>query len=286
MVIAARSKSIHGPWVDCPHNPLLRTESKEEPWWSRGHASFVEGPAGDWWMVYHAYENGFRTLGRQVLLEAVDWVDDWPVVTKKDLAAALPSPRQGTPGLAGFPLSASFVPERLGVQWSLYGQRPASPRLQFRDGQALLAGAGSSVETSPPLAMLVGDRDYEVEASLETQGSVEAALLLYYSSRGYCGLGVSDGSIRTHMYSQHHSWMTLPPVGSRVRIRLRNADQVATWWTQAEGGPWVKHPWQMEVSGLNHNVFGGFTALKVALLAIGDGTVVWSDFTYRGLRSR
>ena len=48
MVIAARSKSIHGPWEHCPHNPLVRTTSAEEPWWSRGHASLVEGPAGDW----------------------------------------------------------------------------------------------------------------------------------------------------------------------------------------------------------------------------------------------
>lgn len=69
MVIVARSRSIHGPWQDCPHNPIVRTRDPAERWWSRGHASFVEGPAGDWWMVYHGYENGFRTLGRQILLE-------------------------------------------------------------------------------------------------------------------------------------------------------------------------------------------------------------------------
>ena len=61
MVIAARSRSVHGPWDHCPSNPLVRTLSNDEPWWSRGHATVVEGPAGDWWMVYHGYENGFRT---------------------------------------------------------------------------------------------------------------------------------------------------------------------------------------------------------------------------------
>ena len=76
MVIAARAASIHGPWEHCPHNPLIRTWSDEEPWWSRGHASLMEGPAGDWWMVYHEYENGFRTLGRQTLLEPMEWTDD------------------------------------------------------------------------------------------------------------------------------------------------------------------------------------------------------------------
>src|SRR3546814_17757621 len=76
MVIAARSKSIHGPWENCPANPLVRTRSAVEKWWSRGHATLVEGPAGDWWSVYHGYENGYWTLGRQALLDPVEWTDD------------------------------------------------------------------------------------------------------------------------------------------------------------------------------------------------------------------
>ena len=76
MVIAARSRSVHGPWEHCPRNPLVRTVSIDEPWWSRGHASLVQGPRGDWWMVYHGYEHGYRTLGRQALLEPVEWTAD------------------------------------------------------------------------------------------------------------------------------------------------------------------------------------------------------------------
>src|SRR3546814_13297604 len=76
MVIAARSKSIHGPWENCPANPLVRTRSAVEKWWSRGHATLAEGPAGDWWSVYHGYENGYRTLGRQAPIEPEDWSDD------------------------------------------------------------------------------------------------------------------------------------------------------------------------------------------------------------------
>ncbi|TQU40204.1 family 43 glycosylhydrolase, partial [Xanthomonas perforans] len=34
MVIAARSRSVHGPWEHCPRNPLVRTQSDQEPWWS------------------------------------------------------------------------------------------------------------------------------------------------------------------------------------------------------------------------------------------------------------
>jgi len=47
MVIVARSHSIHGPWVDCPHNPIVHTRSADESWWSCGHAMAVEGSVGD-----------------------------------------------------------------------------------------------------------------------------------------------------------------------------------------------------------------------------------------------
>jgi xylan 1,4-beta-xylosidase len=51
MVIAARSRSIHGPWENCPRNPIVHTESASERWWSRGHATPVQGSKGDWWLV-------------------------------------------------------------------------------------------------------------------------------------------------------------------------------------------------------------------------------------------
>ena len=91
MVTVARSRSIHGPWQDSPHNPMVRTASADEPWWSRGHATLVEGPAGDWWMVYHGYENGYWTLGRQTLLDPVEWdANGWPHARGGDLLIEWP----------------------------------------------------------------------------------------------------------------------------------------------------------------------------------------------------
>jgi hypothetical protein len=58
MVIAARSRSIHGPWENAPGNPLVRTQVSVEKWRSRGHATVFEGPNNTWWMIYHGYENG------------------------------------------------------------------------------------------------------------------------------------------------------------------------------------------------------------------------------------
>jgi len=56
MIICARSKSIHGPWINSPYNPIARTTSTDEYWWSKGHGTIVKGPNDRWYIVYHAYE--------------------------------------------------------------------------------------------------------------------------------------------------------------------------------------------------------------------------------------
>ena len=71
MVITARSRSLDGPWENSPHNPLVRTWSADERWWSKGHGTLVDDGRGNWWIVYHGYENGAYPLGRQTLIEPV-----------------------------------------------------------------------------------------------------------------------------------------------------------------------------------------------------------------------
>ena len=75
-------------------NPIVRTCTPPRSWWSRGHADRRRRPGrGDWWMVYHGYENGYRTLGRQVLLEPVEWTEDgWLRALGGDLSGPMPSP--------------------------------------------------------------------------------------------------------------------------------------------------------------------------------------------------
>jgi len=51
MVVSARSRAPEGPFENSPHNPIVRTWDKSEAWWSKGHGTLVEGPAGQWYLV-------------------------------------------------------------------------------------------------------------------------------------------------------------------------------------------------------------------------------------------
>lgn len=284
MVIAARSRSIHGPWEHCPHNPLVRTTSAAEPWWSRGHASLVEGPAGDWWMVYHGYENGYRTLGRQTLLEPIEWTaDGWFRALGGDLSRPLPKPKGGKVGPSAPALSDDFSKDRFGVQWSFHDPAPdEATRAAFEPGALRLAGRGTSPADSAPLTCLVGDRSYEAEISLELTGDAEAGILLFYNHKAFVGLGFTPTALKIFEYSEELPWARIAHDTRKIRLRISNVENVVTYhYSYDDGRTWTRHGTRMEVSGLHHNVFGGFLALCVGLYAAGTGAARLRDFRYR-----
>jgi xylan 1,4-beta-xylosidase len=286
MVIAARSRSIHGPWEHCPHNPLVRTQSDREPWWSRGHATFVEGPAGDWWMVYHGYENGFRTLGRQTLLEPIEWTDDgWFRAKGGDLGTPLPMPAGGQAVPHGLALSDDFSSNKFGIQWAFHDPRPDEMnRVRYGERALELAGAGDSPSNSAPLTCIVADRAYQVEVTMELLGEAEGAFLLYYSPKAFVGIGFTGTKAKTYQYATTEEWASVPLAGRNVRARITNDRNVVTYhYSLDDGATWKLHPTRMEVSGLNHNVFGGFLSLRVGLCSLGAGRIRLSRFSYRAI---
>ena len=286
MVIAARSRSIHGPWEHCPHNPLVRTQSDREPWWSRGHATVLEGPGGDWWMVYHGYENGFRTLGRQTLLEPIEWTDDgWFRAKGGDLGKPLAMPKGGEAVPHGLALSDDFSSNKFGVQWAFHDpSADEMKRVRYGEKSLELAGEGDSPATSSPLTCIVPDRAYQVEVTMELVGDAEGAFLLYYNPKAFVGVGFTGEKAKTYQYAATEDWASVPLKGRTVRARITNNRNVVTYHYSLDGGAtWRLHPTRMEVSGLNHNVFGGFLSLRVGICAMGAGSIRLSDFTYRAI---
>jgi xylan 1,4-beta-xylosidase len=286
MVIAARSRSIHGPWEHCPRNPLVRTLSDSEPWWSRGHATLVEGPAGDWWMVYHGYENGYRTLGRQTLLEPIEWTaDGWFRAMGGDLSKPMRKPKGGRPGPNGFALSDDFTKDRFGVQWSFHD--PASDemaRVKREHGALVLRAKGRSPADSAPLTCPVGDRSYEAEISLELSQGAEASLLLFYNHKAFVGVGFTEDHIKTFSAAEEQGWMRAKSPGRKLRIRVTNDRNVVTYrYSHDDGKTWQLHGLRMEVSGMHQNVFGGFLSLKLAIYVAGTGSATLTRFSYRAL---
>ena len=161
MVIAARAKALEGPWENSPYNAIIRTKSAAERWWSKGHATLVEGPDSKRYVVYHAYENGFYNLGRQTILEPVEWTDDgWFKATGWTWTARCRS-RRGGEAPHGQALSDDFTTNKMGVQWSFYdGTDADQARVRRENGTLILAAKGTTPKDSAPLWFVTGDHAY------------------------------------------------------------------------------------------------------------------------------
>jgi beta-xylosidase/lysophospholipase L1-like esterase len=283
MIVAARSKSIEGPWENSPHNPILRAMSGDESWWSKGHGTLVEGPDNRWWIVYHAYEKGFYNLGRQTLLEPVEWLDDgWFRVAKYDPARPIPKPVPASTGEHGFAFSDDFSSNKMGIQWSFYaGDVNDRERYRYESGSLVLKSKGKAPSDSSPLWFVTGDHAYEIEVEIDADPGATAGLLLFYNRRLYVGLGFSAKNFIMHSYGIERAGAKPAEVANRLHLRLRNDRHIMTIDYSVDGRTWTRYDRGMEVSGYHHNVGYDFLSLRPALYAAGSGEVRFRNFKYR-----
>lgn len=126
MCVMARSKSIFGPWENSPYNPVVHTYSATDNWWSKGHGTLIDDVNGNWWMVYHAYAKGYHTLGRQTLIEPMEYSPDGWFCPTKTATSLLSDPNIKH----GLNLNDDFTETSLGMQWTFwkeYGLPVSSP---------------------------------------------------------------------------------------------------------------------------------------------------------------
>lgn len=283
MVIAARSRSIDGPWENAPSNPIVRTNSATQKWWSRGHATPFEAPDGSWYLVYHGYENGYWTLGRQTLLDPIEWTPDgWFVAKGGDLSKPMPIPKGGEKSPAGFPLSDDFSSNRFGTAWSFYDPAPdEAARIRYEAGALVVKAKGTQPSDSSPLSFLVGDQAYEMQTEIELGEGAQAGVLLFYNRRLYCGLGWDGAKLVMHRYGldRDHGRFRLP--ARRISMRIANDHHIVTIHTSPDGQQWDKFGVQMEVSGYHHNVAYDFLSLRPAIYVAGAGEARFRNLIYR-----
>jgi xylan 1,4-beta-xylosidase len=286
MVIAARSRSIHGPWENAPHNPLVRTQSASERWWSRGHATLVEAPDRSWWMVYHGYENGFWTLGRQALLDPIEWTaDGWFRALGGDLSKPLRKPQGGSAVSHGMSLSDNFSGDRFGIVWGFYDPKPNEMQRVRRAGNALRVTAkGTQPHDCSPLTFIVPDQAYSVSVQIDLEAGAQAGVLLFYNRRLYCGLGMDARGLIMHRYGlERRGALPAELDGKRVHLRITNNRHIVTIHYGADGKTWNKFGTQMEVSGYHHNVAYDFLSLRPGLYVAGQGAATFRDVHYQAL---
>lgn len=167
MCVVARSKSALGPWENSPYNPMVHTYSGAEEWWSKGHGTLIDDAEGNWYIVYHAYRNGFHTLGRSTIVESVEWTKDgWPVLAEKDGAKWDNN---------GFVTDLNYLRDFSNpIMWAKW--EPG-----FMDG---------TLWTTTAI-----DKSYEIQAEFDLAADSKAGLYLFYNEEANAGV-TAQGDVR------------------------------------------------------------------------------------------
>ena len=238
-------------------------------------------------MLYHGYENSFWTLGRQTLLDPVEWTPDgWFRALGGDLSRPLRKPKAqaGESAAHGVALSDDFSTNKFGIQWSFYDPgTDEMQRVRIADNTLYLQAKGTEPRDSSPISFIAGDTAYEVEADLEIDAHARAGLLLFYSRRLYCGLGFDDEHLVMHRYGLERSGAKPAGISRRLRLKIKNDRHIVTVHHSVDGESWTKYGVQFEVSGYHQNVAGDFLSLRPAIYAAGAGEVRIRNVHYAAL---
>lgn len=279
-VVSARSRHADGPWEFSPYNPIVHTQSREDRWLSAGHGRLVDTPDGKWFMTLHSYENGYRTLGRQLLLLPVEWTADGWFRVKPEIAtdSAIPMPVAGHAQEPYADPSDNFDTTQLGLQWGFWHEYDPT-RFDTGQGFLRLGARGKGLEDSGVLTNPVGGHSYTIEVEVEVEPGCDAGLLLFYNPEHAVGifLGPQGLGIRlANSYTIHHAEVR----ATRLTLRIVNDRQEIDFYFRPTNGAWRRTEESAEVSGMHHNVLGGFLDLRPALSSCGTGNAIFRNFRY------
>jgi xylan 1,4-beta-xylosidase len=283
MVISARSKSPFGPWENSPYNPIIRTEKNSEKWCSKGHGTLFEDTAGEWWMIFHGYEKGHYNMGRQTLLEPIEWTEDGWYKTPDRIKTDEPIIRPA--GIAideEFSLSDKFEGNKLKPLWKFFGEYDTG-RFHLIDNSLVINGKGNSVGEGSPLLCVPSDHSYIAQVEMFIEGEAIGGLVLFYNPNAYSGILADKENILANL----RGWQfptEKKVIENHVFLRLKNINNTVDMYYSIDGEEWNKIENSLEVSAFHHNVLSGFLSLRLGLCSIGDGKVKFKNFVYKPLK--
>ena len=269
MATSFRSKTALGPWEVSPYNPVVHTWSREEEWWSKGHGTLVEGPEGQWFIVFHGIKKNYRTLGRSTLMEPIEWDGNgWYYVPEKWPEG------WDSPYVVDMPLSDDFDKNKLGIQWQ-FSDKYERDRISFSNSSLEMEGRGTEPGNSYPLTLVPRDEAYEIETEVEVSEGSEAGIMLFVSENEYVGLALdSQGQVKRRLKNFKRYNATDEPAvkNNRVKFKIVNQNQDVRFYLKSGDSDWQLMQPSLEVSGNG--------IIRPALFITGERKAEFSYFKY------
>jgi xylan 1,4-beta-xylosidase len=142
-----------------------------------------------------------------------------------------------------------------------------------------LKARGSSLADSSALTTPVGGHSYTVEIDAEIAPGCSTGLLLFYDPQHATGILLDGDGIGVRMANGYVP-SRQQKGATRATLRIVNDNQEVDFYFRLPGQSWQRTRESAEVSGMHHNVLGGFLDLRPAVFAAGSGSASFRNFRY------
>ena len=138
-------------------------------------------------------------MGRQTLLEPVEWTNDGWFKIPEGIKTENPIKRPyATTSKSTFSLSDDFSGKSLGLQWKFFGEYDTT-RFHFADKSLVIKGKGGYVGNCSPLLCVSSDHSYTAEVEMDIEGNAIGGLVMFYNSTAFSGILADKENILTNL---------------------------------------------------------------------------------------
>lgn len=195
-ITCARSRSIRGPYENCPHLLLTNVPVGDTGVACSGHGDLVQAADGSWWCVHlgtRPDDAWYSHMGRETFLLPVSWQDGWPVIADGRSRICMDAPLWHPQKR---PESWTADLSRLQPEW-LFLREPVCGHYRFSPEGLTLTPSRTKIsqDAGSPTMLLI--RPLDVRCTVEVcmdfaprEEGDEAGVTMYLSSQGYICLSI------------------------------------------------------------------------------------------------
>jgi beta-xylosidase len=114
---------------------------------------------------------------------------------------------------------------------------------------------------------------------IEVTPGCASGLMLFYSSEHATGILLDDEGIGVRL-ANNYVPSRVQKGATRATLRVMNDDQEVDFYYRLPGSEWRRMEESAEISGMQHNVLGGFLDVRPAVFAAGKGQATFRNFRY------
>ncbi len=251
-VTVARSRSLNGPYLPCPFNPVLTQSEPDAPIQRCGHGQLVQTHTGEWWMLYlcgRDNDGRFTTLGRETALDPVSWTEDGWFTVNGDRGPSLRNTAPKLPASPAWNLSADEFdsPSLLPIWEFVRNPDPALWSLTARPGFLRLLTSDKGLNALLPGNVLLRREEalkYTADAVMEfaPEEGDAAGLTCYYGVNNYLALVLTkeQGARKVVVVENRNGVEThlgeLPAQSGKLLLRMTVSGQTRSFYADDGDG--------------------------------------------------